>query len=917
MIMNKMKIASLLLLIAIFSFTAVDSHADGPNSFLQRHIRNHVERVRPPIASPASASRLFLPLEKTSAGNELTISESVAPARFDQDYSDIARLSDGRMIACWEDSRNGIPMIYAQVLATDGNPSGSNFPVAESNQSFRLIEPKAVSDGSGGFYIVWRELDTGRLMAKRFDSELNLAAGPFEINDISDGSYAGIFDVASFPGGPLIVAWENYTDVNRIAVRTFTTSGSPLINTTTVTTNTDLALNWEPSVALDTITSTIGVAWEGKVGTDNPTVYMQYINIDGSLFGDNFTPVGAGALDDAQVSPMIAFNAFHKFIVTWLDDRDGFGRVYLQRAGRTSGLIGTNTPVSDGNSYAILDHDLSAGESSFVSGWITFDGDAAFDLSMQRFNNGAVADGSVDTGYSATSGYIQRVALDYDDGGNLHTLWTDNETDQKDIYFQRFSPDGTPLRIEVSALNDDAIGANSIHADIATIDDSRAVAVFTDQRNDDGDIFLQFVNSNNTLDGVNIKLNDDVIDFRQDYPAVAVAPDGSFLAAAWLGYTAPGGVFGERAYLEIDPLTDPFVSTAEFMIEDITNIRSPRVAISGNSKIFTIFCENFQTDGKLYGRIFNSDGSSDGSSFVIETGTINEYDIDRNDNDIFTVSYILNPLSAPAAAFVRYNNTGTEIGRFNTTGDVSGVEIEQISTAVSSTGIIYLLWRGDDDNLYLTSLDINGAVLESSFLVNDDPDAEPDQIRLAVGTNGSLIASWLDRRDGILKMYYQVFEPNLTPASVNLPASTAPVYFMRDPAVAGNNSKIWLAWSDPREYGLNVIARQVDYVPTDVDDDDPHNLPSGFALAQNYPNPFNPTTEIEFSLPTRSDIELIVYDILGRKVRTLADGTYDAGKHSVTWDALDDGAKKVASGVYFYLLKGGDRHKARKMILLK
>jgi hypothetical protein len=70
-------------------------------------------------------------------------------------------------------------------------------------------------------------------------------------------------------------------------------------------------------------------------------------------------------------------------------------------------------------------------------------------------------------------------------------------------------------------------------------------------------------------------------------------------------------------------------------------------------------------------------------------------------------------------------------------------------------------------------------------------------------------------------------------------------------------------------------------------------LPATFALHPNHPNPFNPSTQIRFDLPEASNVSLIIYDILGRQVAELAKGEYEAGYHSVTWNA-----SSFASGVY-------------------
>jgi uncharacterized repeat protein (TIGR03803 family) len=75
-------------------------------------------------------------------------------------------------------------------------------------------------------------------------------------------------------------------------------------------------------------------------------------------------------------------------------------------------------------------------------------------------------------------------------------------------------------------------------------------------------------------------------------------------------------------------------------------------------------------------------------------------------------------------------------------------------------------------------------------------------------------------------------------------------------------------------------------------------LPAEFALAQNFPNPFDRSTVIGFSLPERSSIRIAVYDLAGREVRRLADGAWDAGRHSATL-ARTDGEGRLGSGVYF------------------
>jgi hypothetical protein len=94
-------------------------------------------------------------------------------------------------------------------------------------------------------------------------------------------------------------------------------------------------------------------------------------------------------------------------------------------------------------------------------------------------------------------------------------------------------------------------------------------------------------------------------------------------------------------------------------------------------------------------------------------------------------------------------------------------------------------------------------------------------------------------------------------------------------------------------------------------------VPLRFLVMQNAPNPFNPSTTIRFTLPGTSPVRLVVYDITGRVVRALADGTYQPGAHSVAWDGLDRSGRACASGVYVYRLTTTQGVVTRRMVLLR
>jgi probable HAF family extracellular repeat protein len=94
-------------------------------------------------------------------------------------------------------------------------------------------------------------------------------------------------------------------------------------------------------------------------------------------------------------------------------------------------------------------------------------------------------------------------------------------------------------------------------------------------------------------------------------------------------------------------------------------------------------------------------------------------------------------------------------------------------------------------------------------------------------------------------------------------------------------------------------------------------LPRQFELKQNYPNPFNPATTIEYIVPVRCDVTLEVFNLLGRRVRTLVKEARPAGSYRIVWDGKDGMGKPVSTGLYLYRFTAGDMVQTRKMLLIK
>ena len=90
-----------------------------------------------------------------------------------------------------------------------------------------------------------------------------------------------------------------------------------------------------------------------------------------------------------------------------------------------------------------------------------------------------------------------------------------------------------------------------------------------------------------------------------------------------------------------------------------------------------------------------------------------------------------------------------------------------------------------------------------------------------------------------------------------------------------------------------------------------------FSLHQNYPNPFNPTTQIRYDLPEDANVNITIYDIMGRSIRSLVKSRQTAGYRSIQWNATNNLGEPVSTGMYIYMIQVGEFRQTKKMVLLK
>jgi len=189
-----------------------------------------------------------------------------------------------------------------------------------------------------------------------------------------------------------------------------------------------------------------------------------------------------------------------------------------------------------------------------------------------------------------------------------------------------------------------------------------------------------------------------------------------------------------------------------------------------------------------------------------------------------------------------------------------------------------------------SELDLDGSITyygSMADIVDPLGWGSPDQLPSPFETHDSMLPSWTGGA-------YDVSTQNGN--VVFMPFNLSMMPDSSQQAVMGN----FLAWSAGT-----------------VSNEDESNLPTEFALYENYPNPFNPVTTIRFDVPEISDVNITVYNVLGKQVNSFDLNTMSPGAHHIKWRGIDNAGKPVSSGLYFYTIKAGDFFATKKMMLLK
>ena len=149
--------------------------------------------------------------------------------------------------------------------------------------------------------------------------------------------------------------------------------------------------------------------------------------------------------------------------------------------------------------------------------------------------------------------------------------------------------------------------------------------------------------------------------------------------------------------------------------------------------------------------------------------------------------------------------------------------------------------------------------------------------------------------------------------------STSGEVTQKDPTLLWANNSLFCFWSDGRSglYQVYLSKATLDTQTVNIGYANSGILPDSISLYSAYPNPFNPTTTLRYDLPEDAQVNITIYDMMGRQVSTLVSSQQSAGYKSVQWNANNSAGQPVSAGVYLYQIRAGEFVQTRKMVLLK
>lgn len=396
-----------------------------------------------------------------------------------------------------------------------------------------------------------------------------------------------------------------------------------------------------------------------------------------------------------------------------------------------------------------------------------------YDIYFQRYSSNGSPQGvntKVNDDLGIGGQYYPSVAVD--GAGNFVIVWYDFRNGNYDIYFQRFNSNGTTIGVNTK-VNDDAANFRQWYPSIAMNAAGNFVIAWVDFRNNNFDIYFQRYDSNGIAQGINTKVNDDVGNTDQWYPSVAIDAAGNF-AIAW----EDGRSGNQDIYFQRYNSFGTAIGTNKKANDDTGKAIQwyPSIAMDGFGSFVIAWMDYRNNNFDIYLQRFNSDGITQGVNSKVndDVGTKGQFysSVAMDASGNFVVVWIDNRSGNNDIYFQRYDNLGINQGANRKVNDDAGTAWQGFpSVSMSSASSFAIVWedtRNDNYDIYFQRYNSEGTILGTNNKVNDDfASSDQSYPSIAIDNSGNFVVTWCDFRNGNSDIYFQRFNSLGVPQGIN------------------------------------------------------------------------------------------------------------------------------------------------------
>jgi hypothetical protein len=367
------------------------------------------------------------------------------------------------------------------------------------------------------------------------------------------------------------------------------------------------------------------------------------------------------------------------------------------------------------------------------------------------------------------------------------------------------------------------------------------------------------------------------------------------------------------------------------------------VAVGNDGKVFVVWNTDSEPDGDEWIFCINStdggatwssppDTLSDPSGYMTSSIEIGRVNLARGSGGKMVATWFESTPDGQLEEIHMRQYDGSLWSDVMVVSDTTTNSNRYSHAVVDANDNIHIVWRPQnaaDQNFLLMK---HKAWADLSWSMNADTVVAPGQITsrptMVIDDNDNMFVAY--QRDVEEDTVYTLDEVALVASSDGGATWTTPMVLSRpehdagyqgmDPRVTA--SGIDLAWREGYMINVNdpdtssIVYGHVNLSVAGLQFTDPQ-ISKEFRLSQNYPNPFNPSTQINFYIAKSGKYELSIFNILGQKVKTIANKKFEIGEKSLNWNGLNDYGKQVSSGIYFYKLTGNGIELTKKMALIR